>query len=873
MIAIASRDGVNSRCRTFEMQETLTRESMQRVKFQRLSAAVFLAVFVLSALPAAAEDEKRPPNFILIVADDLGYGDIGCFGNTKNLTPNLDRLASEGLRFTDFHSNGSMCSPTRAALLTGRYQQRVRIESPLGEHSPGLPQETVTIAERLKEAGYVSAIYGKWHLGTIDNGPLRHGFDEYKGHTTGDSDFFSRVSRSGNPDWWHQDKPLSEEGYNTDLLTDYAIDFMRRHRKRPFFLYLPHSAIHFPWQSPNDTDPKTHRRPGLGAKTPGLTKLGHHSDPTIAVKEMIESLDQSVGRLMESVRDLGLEENTFVFFTSDNGGYLSYNGKHRGQISSNGPLRGQKSDIFEGGHRVPAIARWPGRIAPGVTHETVMTMDLMPTYLRLAGLSAPAPNNPATLDGTELTSLLFQSQRLPPRTLFWRKRRRQAARHGPWKLIRDRGQAALYNLSRDIGERSDVAAKHPDVVSQLDAALTAWEKEVGPAVKRVSARAERIDPNAPWHRHTIDDTSRGADGTRLADVNGDGLLDVATPWEQGGVVRLYLNPGPGAAKKPWPAVTVGEVTSSEDAVSVDLDGDGAFDVVSACEGRTRSLFVHWAPASAERYLDPGAWKTEAFAVTKNKAKWMYVTPLDVDGQHGVDLICGAKGEGAQVGWLASPESPRDVGGWTWHPLYDAGWIMSLETRDLDLDGDLDVIVTDRRGPRSGCLWLENPGPGPQARTRWSEHRIGSTGKEAMFLWPADFDRDGLLDVLVANRKTEIEFLRRVTLDPVVWEARTLSWPASAGSAKAIAVGDIDLDGELDIVCSAEAANEGSGVVWLRGESGAAGESWRRHDISGIPGGKYDRIELIDLDRDGDLDVLTSEERDALGVIWYENPVR
>ena len=860
-------------------------------------------VLLLTVLQVEAREATRPPNFVLVVADDLGYGDIGCYGNTKNRTPHLDRLAEEGVRFTDFHSNGSMCSPTRAALLTGRYQQRVGIERPLGESGPGLPQDTVTIAERLHAAGYVSAIYGKWHLGTIENGPTQHGFDEFKGHTTGDSDFFSRVSRAGRPDWWHQDKPLEDEGYNTDLLTDYAIDFIKASRERPFFLYVPHSAIHFPWQSPRDTDPATHRQAGQGAKTPGLTKLGHHTDPTVAVKEMIESLDRNVGRLIDTLKELELESNTLVFFTSDNGGYLRYGGKYQGQISSNGPLRGQKSDIYEGGHRVPAVAWWPGRIRPGgVTGETAMTMDLMPTFLRLAELEIPPAESPTAPDGLSLTSLLFEGQALPRRTLFWRKRSAQAAREGPWKLVRSGGDSALYDLRSDIAEQSDVGTLHPEVVARLEAAVVAWEDEVqSPPNGGGSRPPGRGTPSrgtpgrgTPWSRHTIDDTSRGADGTRLADVNGDGFLDIATPWEQGNVVRVYLNPGPEKAKKPWPAVTVGEVASSEDAVFVDLDADGAIDVVSACEGRTKSLFVHWAPREATDYLDSSAWKTEALPVPGGSKAWMYVAPLQVDGRRGVDLICGAKGEGAQVGWLEAPESPRELDAWTWHPLYDAGWIMSLETVDMDRDGDADILVTDRKGPKRGCLWLENPGPGSevtgsdvtgsnvrgsQLTGKWPEHRIGSTDKEAMFLWPTDFDQDGLEDVLVAIRATEIDYHRRVSLEPETWEHQTLRWPERAGTGKSVAVGDIDLDGRPDIVCSAEKAAKGSGVVWLRNEAGPASGgadaqmAWSPREISGLPGGKYDRIELLDLDKDGDLDVLTSEEDHALGVIWYENPTR
>jgi hypothetical protein len=209
-----------------------------------------------------------------------------------------------------------------------------------------------------------------------------------------------------------------------------------------------------------------------------------------------------------------------------------------------------------------------------------------------------------------------------------------------------------------------------------------------------------------WTRHTIDRSSRGADGVRLADVNGDGLPDVATGWEEGGVIRAYINPGAKQATEPWPAVTVGKVRSAEDAVFADLDGDGATDVVSSCEGGTRSLFVHWAPKDKEWYLDADAWRTEAFPATKGRA-WMFCLPLDVDGRGGIDLVVGAKGGGAVIGWLQSPQDPRDLAAWKLHPIYDASWIMSLKAVDMDDDGDADVLATDRKVGK--LVWLENPG--------------------------------------------------------------------------------------------------------------------------------------------------------------------
>ena len=236
----------------------------------------------------------------------------------------------------------------------------------------------------------------------------------------------------------------------------------------------------------------------------------------------------------------------------------------------------------------------------------------------------------------------------------------------------------------------------------------------------------------PWKRHTIDGSSRGADGVRMAAVNGDGLQDMVTGWEEGGVIRLYLNPGPKRSQRLWPAVTVGKVKSPEDAVFADLDGDGSHDVISCCEGRVRSVFIHWAPKDPRQYLAADAWSTTPIPAVQGKQMWMYCLPMQIDGQHGVDLLVGAKGSGATVGWLQAPRDPRKVAGWRFHSLYKAGWIMSLESLDVDHDGDQDVVVSDRKGARPGVLWLENPGPAASAAGKsWPEHRIGGDGLEVL----------------------------------------------------------------------------------------------------------------------------------------------
>ena len=463
--------------------------------YDRLKTLGGMLAFAMGALSSNAQEqlmdtrgEPSRPNVVLILADDLGYGDIGRYGGRAR-TPHLDRLAGEGLVFSDFHANGPVCSPTRAALLTGRYQQRMGIDNALGEGQTGLghprAKGEITVAEYLRRAGYRTGIVGKWHLGyEPEQNPLNFGFDEFRGMLHGAVDYHSHVNTFGRFDWWHDRSLVKEEGYVTDLITEHSLSFLERHRKVPFFLFVSHLAIHSPWQTPDDVGQREVGKKYRDVSGP-LNKLGPHPPDKAgaAVRRMIEEMDKGVGRITAKLRELGLAENTLVFFTSDNGGIREYRGGYY-DISSNGPLRGGKGALSEGGHRVPAIAAWPGCIRAGITtSETALTMDLLPTLLLLAGAPLPAEDGPNRLDGTSLSSLLLGGQSLPPRTVFWAAHNSLAVRSGSWKLLVEPGSdSRLYDLDTDIAESRDLAGLYPERVAAMEAELHAWRGEVAGGV-------------------------------------------------------------------------------------------------------------------------------------------------------------------------------------------------------------------------------------------------------------------------------------------------------------------------------------------------------------------------------------------------------
>ncbi len=392
----------------------------------------------------------------------------------------------------------------------------------------------------------------------------------------------------------------------------------------------------------------------------------------------------------------------------------------------------------------------------------------------------------------------------------------------------------------------------------------------------VNVVAEDLQRGLPWKYHVIDQSSRGADGVKLADLDGDGLYDITTGWEEGGLTRIYRNPGAAEAKQLWPSMTVGKTPQVEDAACIDLDHDGRLEVVSCCEGKSRTVFVHWAP---EKMPFQNRWQQEALPASIEKMMWMFATPAQIDHQPGLELVAAGKGKGAQIGWFQPGTNRRDLKEYQWKPISLAGWIMSLFALDMDGDGDQDLLTTDRKGKMRGCRWLENPGALAASSTKqWQNHWVGGQDRQVMFAHVGDLDQDGLQDILVVTSiPDELLWFRRLDESGLKWEKKVIAFPENTGHGKGVAVGDMNLDGRPDIVFSCErAAPPKSGMFWMSYSDERSVKKWVPHEISGPRGIKFDRIELLDLDADGDLDVLSCEERDqkkGLGVFWYENPVR
>src|SRR5262245_31265208 len=432
-----------------------------------------LAAAALSMLPRQHLPQLERPNILFILADDLGYGDLSCYGRPNYTCPPTHRLARHAPRLTNNYTAAAVCTPTRVALMTGRYPARLPIGlvEPLsyGDQSVGLPPEHPTVASRLKQVGYETALIGKWHLGFLpEHGPLRHGFDEFYGILSGGVDYFTHREPSGKLDLHEGNVAVDQAGYMTDLLTQRALRYIARRHAAPFYLALHYTAPHWPWEGPTDTAASRMLR-GV-ADTAANRFVGGYADRgSVGVfTAMVQRLDQGIGRLMRALQDAGLERRTFVVFTSDNGGE---------RYSYNWPLSQGKGSLREGGIRVPAIVRQPGSVPAGhTTDQITITMDWTATLLAVGG----ATSDPAyPLDGVDLSPVWRGEPTHFKRTIFWRTELEDAARRGRWKYLRTDGES-LFDIPSDPGERADLATYEPETLAALRAEFRAWNQQMLP---------------------------------------------------------------------------------------------------------------------------------------------------------------------------------------------------------------------------------------------------------------------------------------------------------------------------------------------------------------------------------------------------------
>lgn len=430
--------------------------------------------------PTPAHAADTPPNIVFILVDDMGYGDLGCTGCKDIQTPNIDRIAADGVQLTDFYANAPVCTPTRAGFMTGRWQQRLGIEFAFGYmveqkilvdgewvdepdiHGLGLPLKAKTLANYLKELGYTTGAFGKWHLGYKDKyNPVNRGFDEYFGELLGHADFYTHTYFDGTYALRDGLEPVKMKGqYFTDLVNDRAVDFVRKSSKKPFFLYVPHLAVHAPFQPPD------------APETPFVTRESMLKGSRAIYKAMLERIDDGVGRIYTELEKAGILENTLFVMSSDNGGE---------RWASNQPFFHHKATLWEGGIRVPCLMSWPKVLPKGVkSAQAGITMDLTATFLKAAGGELPTD---VPFDGIDLIPHLVGEKPVTDRTFFWRmdrsNRKAKAIRHGKWKYVDDGGTMdLLFDLNEDPGERVNMNYQHPEITEDLKAKLKAWEAEM-----------------------------------------------------------------------------------------------------------------------------------------------------------------------------------------------------------------------------------------------------------------------------------------------------------------------------------------------------------------------------------------------------------
>ena len=426
--------------------------------------------FLSGAGDAGGQPARARPNILFIMADDLGFADLSCYGRPDYVTPNIDRLAAQGVRFLQAYANSAVCTATRVALITGRYQYRlpVGLEEPLvpDARNIGLPPNHPTLPSLLRSAGYGTTLIGKWHLGFLpDYGPLKSGYDHFYGFRSGAVDYFTHKSgaaKTDTDDLWDQDVKVHEHGYLTELLGDRAVSVIDGYAKakQPFFISLHFNAPHWPWEGPDDE-----------AESQRVSSLGDYDGGDRATYgRMVMAMDKQVGRVLDALDRNHIAQNTIVVFTSDNGGE---------RFADVWPFSGSKMELLEGGLRIPAIARWPGRFRVGTADQVCISMDWVATLLEAAG-AKPDPAYP--LDGISLIPALTTASAPVVRKLFWRyhANAQQATRQGDMKWLKMRDNDFLFNVVRDPLERANLKAREPEVYRRLIADYKAWDATMLP---------------------------------------------------------------------------------------------------------------------------------------------------------------------------------------------------------------------------------------------------------------------------------------------------------------------------------------------------------------------------------------------------------
>jgi arylsulfatase A-like enzyme len=415
---------------------------------------------------------QPPPNIVFIMADDLGYADVGCYGRPDLKTPNIDRIAAKGVRFLQGYANSAVCSATRTALITGRYQYRLRLglEEPLGGNTIGLPPDHPTLPSLLRRAGYGTTLVGKWHLGSLPNfGPLKSGYDHFYGFRGGALDYYTHTPGGPNEDLWDDDVRVHQMGYLTDLFGSRAVAAIDGYAKarQPFLLSLHFNAPHWPWEAPGD-EAESERLRLLGR---GITDFDGGTQKTY--QRMIEAMDAQVGRVLGALDNHNLTRDTIIIFTSDNGGE---------RFADTWPFTGRKQELLEGGIRIPSIVSWPARIPQGRTSDQVsITMDWLPTLLAAAG-ATPDPQLPA--DGINLLPILAGTAPVVRRTLFWRYKAnaQRAVRDGDFKFLKILDNTFLFNVVEDPMERANLKERRKDIYDGLVAKWLEWNSTMLPEV-------------------------------------------------------------------------------------------------------------------------------------------------------------------------------------------------------------------------------------------------------------------------------------------------------------------------------------------------------------------------------------------------------